>query len=305
MASFHSSFDELIRRGMTGVTQDRDTIAARDGRLLAPDATQVTDPNVDHYWGGFQASGAPNAYWDYYFSGQDIRIYIDGTEDDPEFKVLPLVEMAFNVEQKKQPVYGFWSYTYDAVMRGTRVVSGAFTLVTRYPDYMKRVLVKAAESRARGQSSYRSTRDLTEDDENIEKYWGKNLDPAALQAGKHIFSVHPPFSLVVVYGIQNLSLSDLSVDGQIEIRNAYNSDNPLMTDLNERLVEVDSVDQTNRIILDACELTGVQRAITSDGSVLTETYSFFARDILSQKPKSTGTMAAGLVPGVSNRITIG
>lgn len=291
-SSFNSLFDQMSRRGLVNNPQDRVTL--RQDRRFAESIALVDQ--TDLQWGGARTTENPNNYWDYYFSGQDVKIYVDGTEDDAEFRHLPIQEFAFSVSQQKNPVYGFWSYTYDAVMRGQRIVGGKFSLVTRYPDYMKRLLEKAASVRARGQSSYRYYRDLTEDDRNIEKYWGKNLDPAYAQAGNHLFSVHPPFSLVIVYGIQNLSLSDgdLFRDNRNAIYNSYRKGpygpetniNPLISDVNERLVESDQVDQANRIVLEACELTEVQRAIGSDGAVLTETYEFLARDIISHVPQS-------------------
>lgn len=290
--TFNSYFDLIRRRGLVNNPQDRATLQRdrRFGELL-----EVVD-ETDLRWGGYAKTGNPNNYWDYYFSGQDVKIYVDGTEEDPEFRHLPIQEFAFSVSQQKTPVYGFWSYTYDAIMRGQRIIGGQFSIVTRYPDYMKRLLEKAASVRAKGKSSYRYYRDLTEDDRNIEKYWGKNLDPAYGQAGNHLFSAHPPFSFVIVYGVQNLSLSsgDLDLQNRNAIYNSYRKGpsgpetdiNPLLSDVNERLVESDTADQANRIVLEACELTQVQRAIGSDGAVLTETYEFLARDIISHLPQT-------------------
>ncbi len=258
----------------------------------------MTIREIDRSWGGFvQNTQHPEqAYWDYFYSGQDVKVYIDGTEDDSQFAQLPIAQIAFNVSQQKQPLYGFWSHTFDAVMRGTRIISGSFSLATRYPNYMRNALAKAAASRALLERSYTNVRDLTEDDFNIEEYWGKTRDRAVNDNGNHLFSVHPPFSFVIVYGLQSISVGNQGIDGQREIREMYNSNTALYSDFNERLVETENDIESYRIVLEACEITDVQREITSDGSVLLETYSFFARDIIVPDSSDTGSSGTTRLP---------
>lgn len=271
-----------LTRSTTGSGLERSVGSSRfDKRVTSQNDAGIIDPNVDNLWGGsgndFQHP--QQSYWDYYFSGQDIRVFVDGTEEDPQFRNLPIIELAFNEEQQKQPVYGFWSSTYDSVMRGTRIVSGAFSIATKYPNYMKNLLAKAAESRSRQESSYNYYRDLTEDDSNIQKYWGKTRDPA-IANGYNLFSIHPPFSFVVVYGLQSISIDQNNLTGYNELLNQYNNNTPMYSDFNERLIETENDNETYRLVIEACELTNVQRNIGTDGSVIAETYSFFARDII-------------------------
>jgi hypothetical protein len=256
------------------------------------DVVKVFDAAVDEVWAkGARRSRAPHQYFDYYFAGQDMLVYIDGVEDDPEFSTIPILEMGFNVEQQKMPVYGFWDYTYSGVMRGNRIVTGAFTIATKSPDYMTRLLEKAAQARANQKQSYYYHRGLTEDDENIQKYWSKNLDPSLQGAGKNLFSVHPPFSFVIIYGVQNLSLQQMAnSSGYDDLWHRYQEDNPLASDINERMVESDPLDQSSRIILDACELNNIQISYTSDGTVCAETYQFFARDKISSPRRGNNLM---------------
>lgn len=258
------------RRGQTGLPD-----TTRPAPNLYP-AMQVLDSWEDARWGReYDVSKVNNNYFDYYYSGQDVICCIDGTEDDDRFRVLPLLGIGYSVQQQKAPVFGFWSYTYDAVMRGTRVVQGRFVIATRTPDYMKQLLAKAAQSRAArlGSKNYTYVKGLTEDDKNIEEFWGKNRFDEAARAEPNIFSSHPPFSFVIIYGVQNVSLNDT-----FEFASRYSLDNPWMTDTNERLIEADVVGQTNRIILDACELQSKETQIGPDGAVITETYTFFGRD---------------------------
>lgn len=296
--NYNDLFDSN-RNGQQGFSTVRDPRAgSSQGSLSGSNEIQVFEHDIDSKWaegwGGVDGTSAPNSYFDYYFSGQDVKVYVDGTEDDPEFASLPIVNFGYSISQQKMPVYGFWSYTSDSVMRGNRIVAGLFQIATKYPDYMRRLLTKAANTRATKQASYSYYRGLTEDDENIERYWGKNLDPAIAAAGNNVYSVHPPFSFVVVLGVQSYSVSPDALGSREEVYNQYFGDNPLHANENERLVESDPVDQSNRIILDSCEIQGMEQQFSPDGQVVTETYQFFARDIVL--PLKTSTINSRAVP---------
>lgn len=300
--SLNDLFEQQLRRGFTGanaLSKNAMTtaarVASRNRTPGSPYATSVIDPSLDLEWGGnsdFADSPAPNTYFDYYFCGEDIRIYIEGIEDHAEFSLLPINTISWSIEQEKRPIYGMWSSTYDAVMRGTRIVQGQFSLFVKSPDYMKRALEYAADARAKGSGAYSTVRGLTEDDSNIEKYWGRNMDPSILSAGRHIFSVHPPFNFVIVYGVQNVSIAEnRSLPQAADLYNRYNTDAPLMTDTNERLVESDPKDQANRSIIEAVEIVKMDTAIAND-SIVVENYQFFARDCTSP-PRKVGVTLGG------------
>ena len=102
--------------------------------------------DLDLKWSsGYQRENVFSNYYDYYFSGEDIKVYIDGlfeAEDE-----LDIVSFAYSVRQEKQPLYGFWSYNYDAMMYGTRIISGEITIYSRYPQRMTNLLKKASYNR--------------------------------------------------------------------------------------------------------------------------------------------------------------
>lgn len=245
----------------------------------------IVDRGIDDIWAQMQVdSRAPKSYFDYYYAGEDIRAYVAETGDDPDFGNLPMQAVGFNVSQEKQPIYGYWSYTYDAMLRGTRLISGGFVLVTKRPNYMKELLSAAAKNRSDNRFSpvdeYPSP--WTNDEENIQKYWGKHLDPSARKQQGTEWSIHPPFAMVLVYGIQDTSVDVKDVSNF----DAYSKDNALMYDRNQRLTE-DSSRHASRIILDGCELTGVDRQFTP-GQVAVEQYSFLARDIFVPEEDGVG-----------------
>src|SRR5260221_10870770 len=103
--------------------------------------TPIADPMTDLQWGnGYLTSKAPHSYFDYQFTGQDINVYVEGAYTEGDIGKIPIMEFNFGIQQQKQPVYGFWSWTYDAVMRGTRIVNGMFRLVTKTTDYMANLI---------------------------------------------------------------------------------------------------------------------------------------------------------------------
>lgn len=79
------------------------------------------DEEIDLQWGGkVQDDKKFNMYYDYFFSGEDVKIYIDGLFDAEH--ELDIASFSFNIRQEKSPIFGFWSYNFDAVMTGTRIL---------------------------------------------------------------------------------------------------------------------------------------------------------------------------------------
>ncbi len=251
------------------------------------EAIDVLNKDLDYEWALNQTNtGAPQSYYDYYFSGQDIMIYVDGVEDQ-----LPIEGLAFQVEQKKTPLYGAHSYTYDAVMRGSRIISGSFRITTTTPGYMTGLIAQAAFARKQGSDqrmretgrSYVPTiseaNSQSVDGDNIDRYWTINREKSrsGFLDGKNIFSSHPPFSFVIVHGLQSASLQNNVIAHNRGKYEAAVTDTALYTDTNERLTETSQAG-TDRIVIDSIELNSCQYEYAPSGQPLSETYTFFARD---------------------------
>ena len=268
-------------------------IETRSSALARNRPVSIVDPAVDSRWANAHVdSQAPNPYYDYYYAAEDMKVYVAELSGDPEFADLPIHELGFNVSQEKAPVYGAFSYSYDAVMRGTRIVSGSFTLVSKYPNYMNRLLTKAANAREANsgnlQDYYPRPPSWEEDDKNIKRYWSRHLDPAALAQGNSEWSIHPPFSLVVQYGIQNTSALINERGHTMDNRlTRYSGDQALMKDHNQRLVESRDSSHSDRLILDAIELMNVNRIFSPNSPVVMEQYEFMARDLIIPQKSTT------------------
>lgn len=254
---------------------------------------------IDLVWSGQSGSEENrfNTYYDYYFSGEDVKVFIDGLYDPSD--ELDIASFAYSVRQEKQPLYGFWSYNYDTVMLGTRIITGEITLFTRYPQRMTDLLAKAAEVRVNSESRGEYDKVLTrmspqnttpQDEANLQKYWSYSQldritsDPASEGIdGRNIFSAHPPFNFVVMYGAEETALtpSGLLRNNDQDVSDAL--DRLMYSDVNERSVKVNQAQDPMKIVLQQVHLMNMSTAYTPGGQPVAESYQFIARDYYFSK----------------------
>jgi hypothetical protein len=268
--------------------------------------TRYTDPlspEIDLIWSGSTDQSAllhsVNPFEDYFFSGEDVRVYIDGLFSADE--ELQIASFAYSVRQEKQPLYGFWSYNYDHMMLGTRIISGEFSIFTTDPNTMTSMLEKAAIRRKEqvedkytnepGRTRVSPLRQLAtsrEDDENIQQYWGYSKfdriadDPylnTLSSEPRNIFSSHPPFNFVILYGVEEVALSPLSGAAADDLYYVSNNlDRYLYSDVNQRSLKSPSEQKPLKIILQEVNLINMTTAYVPGGQAIVENYQFLARD---------------------------
>lgn len=259
--------------------------------IVSPNSFDPLNKDIDLIWAGkTDDSEKFNTYYDYYFTGEDVKVYIDGLFDSKY--ELDIASFSFLIRQEKQPVYGFWSYNYDVMMVGTRIISGEFSIYSRYPGRMRDLLGEAAKQRAAfakaGEGrieSYLTGNDLQskEDEKNIEKYWANSqLDRLSSDDNadnRNIFSAHPPFNFIVKYGTQEGSVTTIARNKGTDNQDNFDVlDRMMATDYNERLVQKSSSDFMN-IILQSVQLTNMGTTYAVGGQPLVESYQFLARDM--------------------------
>jgi len=252
--------------------------------------------SIDRVWSGrsSDSDNTFNNYYDYFFAGEDIRVYIDGLFDPQD--ELDIENLTFSIEQEKQPVYGFWSYNYDTVLLGSRIITGNLAIYSRYPRRMTELLEKAAKNRVVNNpnsktfnstvSSLYPSVSSSEDERNIEKYWAYSqldritTDPAAQSGGStnHIFSAHPPFNLIIVYGAEETALSPMAALRDEDFAISNNQDRLLLSDTNERSVRPGSASSPMKIVLQQVNLVSMV-TVYEPNQVIREGYKFIARDI--------------------------
>lgn len=69
-----------------------------------------------------------------YYSGANVKVYFGNVW------VKELASIQFSVEENVAPVYGFNSYMFDKVARGTRIVNGAFMINHTEAGYLPTIL---------------------------------------------------------------------------------------------------------------------------------------------------------------------
>jgi len=243
--------------------------------------------DLDLKWSsGYQRENVFSNYYDYYFSGEDIKVYIDGlfeAEDE-----LDIVSFAYSVRQEKQPLYGFWSYNYDAMMYGTRIISGEITIYSRYPQRMTNLLKKASYNRTLKENKKINQRVISkvnqEDEINLEKYWAMSqLDRITADSGKepdaNIFSAHAPFNFVIIYGAEEAALSPLGIMRDKDYSTEFdNLDRMIVSDVNQRTVKPDNTVAPMKTVIQQVNLMNMSTGYTPGGQPVAESYQFIARD---------------------------
>lgn len=255
---------------------------------------------LDLVWSGASDKSEKDSrfsnYYDYYFSGEDIKVYIDGlfnAEDE-----LDIASFAYAVKQEKQPLYGFWSYNFDTMLYGTRIITGEFTIFTKYPRRMTDLIEKATNQRVNNPtpqesmngvvSPLRSNTNNADDEKNLKKYWAYSQldritqDPfvkaTSGKNGHSIFSAHPPFNIVILYGTQEASLSAKDYSGNSGKELNDNLDRMMVSDINERLIKPNDNMGPMKVILQEVHLSGMTTAYNPGGQPVAESYQFIARD---------------------------
>ena len=263
---------------------------------------------IDLAWSGSSQSDEKNFsnYYDYFFSGEDIKVYIDGLFDEED--ELDIASFSFIIKQEKQPLYGFWSYNYDAMLYGTRMITGEFSLYTRYPRRMTDLIEKAAQARSSNPDPRQQNADVKstlrpvnyskdsnvnlrnlQDEKNVKKYWSYSQldritsDPFSkniIDSSKNIFSAHPPFNFIIMHGVEEVSLTPKdflkSEDKTIE----DNLDRMIISDTNERLVRPSSTHAASpmKTVIQEIQLMTMATNYSAGGAPIVENYQFIARD---------------------------
>jgi len=250
--------------------------------------------DIDKQWAGraYDHDTRFNNYYDYYYSGEDIKVYIDGLfgpEDE-----LDLASFSYSVRQEKQPLYGFWSYNFDAVMAGTRLITGEFTMFTRHPRRMTDFLEKAAKIRATEKDSRNIRNSIvtkmwpqgttTDDEKNIQKYWASSQldritwDPAVSGNGNHIFSAHPPFNLIIAFGVEETAITPMGSISSETYSIEDNLDRIIYSDVNQRSVKLENLVSPMKVVIQQVQLMNMTTGLSPGGQPVAESYQFMARD---------------------------
>lgn len=79
-----------------------------------------------------------------YFSGSDAKIYFDSILVDT------VMNIQFSLSENVIPVYGYKSYTFDAIARGNRIIKGSFRIAFKEAYYLHSIANELSYYRENG-----------------------------------------------------------------------------------------------------------------------------------------------------------
>lgn len=213
-----------------------------------------------------------------YYSGTDIRIYLG------DMWVDEIVEIGFDLQEQVAPIYGYASYTFDKVARGSRIVQGSFAVNFKEAGYLQTILNSLSSKQAGenpswfnlsnfngspGVAAHKNTsvehiienfQGLADDYENA--IWGEQSNSSTIIESRRKDSFF--------YGVQenenNKALRDHGFNIFLTFGNTYD---PSRGSNNF---------QTAQSIV-GVQLTGVSTRIDPSGNPVLEVYSFIAKDL--------------------------
>lgn len=235
-----------------------------------------------------------------YFSGANVRVYFGDVWVDQ------LASIGFEMKEEVAPIYGFNSYKFDKVARGTRLVSGSFTITFTEIGYLQTILDRIASKvdSSSGNLLYKENRDALKTDLNrntpdrtIENILSMGKDGTY---DSYIKSLKNSFWGSKSSSGNTVTLSSMSkeydtyyypnADGTNKKNglkeNGFNILIDYSPDANQKDFEdciknaskSGSLYQTFRSII-GVHITGESQEISPNGDVLRQTYTFIARDL--------------------------
>lgn len=90
--------------------------------------------------GAYNKNPVPKTRNSIYYSGANVKVYFG------DVWVEELASIQYSIDEQVAPVYGFNSYMFDKVARGTRLVSGAFIVNHTEAGYIDTILERIASN---------------------------------------------------------------------------------------------------------------------------------------------------------------
>lgn len=225
-----------------------------------------------------------------YFAGADIRIYFGDIWIDE------ITSLQFTLQEQVAPIFGYASYTWDKVARGSRYIQGSFSINFKESYYLQQVLnslTSEMSSDATGNTAGFNTSN-----------WQSGLDIEALMKTNN-----QSFSDIADQFEESLwgtgTNTDINADTKARTQNSYfypefktgvdkngnatysaNSQKQLLDHGFNILISYGPMNENGGMAtpesthsLVGVQLTGVSQIIGGDGSPVQEQYTFMARDL--------------------------
>jgi hypothetical protein len=213
-----------------------------------------------------------------YFSGADVNLYFG------DIWVDEAISIAFSLEEQVLPIYGYASYTFDAVARGRRMVQGSFGINFKSTGYLQQVLENAMAINYAVQSAQEQGVIQPED---FQKY---KLEDILTKMGKDSFDQLADEYEKALWGVAE-DTKQLLTDGSrtffprdqygFDIKINYGAVSESMTPgyfvTSMKAAPNITVETINGVQLNGVVKNGI--GTSAQGEPITEIYSFIARDL--------------------------
>lgn len=208
-----------------------------------------------------------------YFSGSDVYISFANIPIDE------IVTLQVVLQEPLVPIYGYGSYTYDAVARGGRIVTGAFRINFKESMYISSVMNKLFDEGVNSRNS-KTTEGMSRD-ELLAWIKGRRIseiEQMAEASEANLWGVSG--KAINKYGRPFFS-ERLSSDGSVynplleygfDIIIAYGNE---LLEIGKAYEELPGTVKT----INGVHLTGVSQTIAPTGESIYEEYTFMARDL--------------------------
>lgn len=218
-----------------------------------------------------------------YFTNADVSIYLG------DIWVDEIVDFDFSMTEQIMPVYGYASYTADALIKGTRIIQGSFTINFKSTGYIEEVM----RMRNPIQELYKE-KGLTEPysitqkgqyslEEVLKKFGVKSFEELAADYERKIWqpSDGEMKSVNANRPYFNYIEDDEMMDEGFEIKISYGPKD--VTNQSYKKYRNKELVRPNETVesLIGVQITGVQKAVStsSQGAPVLERYTFVAKDL--------------------------
>lgn len=203
-----------------------------------------------------------------YFSGIDCYISFNNIPLDE------IVAIEFAVQEPVIPIYGYASYTYDAVAHGSRIVNGSFTINFKESLYIRSALIKLSDQKTSSVNPKKPNPEMNQT-ELLAWIKGRNFTDIEKLANEYSDNIWSNSTDVVVnkqtnpfFTTQGSALSSYGFD----IILSYGSE---LIEIGKKIKDFPGTVK----IINGVHLTGVNQVIKPSGEPIYEQYMFMAKDL--------------------------
>lgn len=216
-----------------------------------------------------------------YFSGCDVNVYFGDVWVDE------IVSIQFAMQEQVLPIYGYNSYTYDAIARGNRIIQGSFRINFKESLYLKMVANEATYDRAHDTNKNKVPFLYTQTplENTIEATINKTRNSSKAEFEK--LADNYERALWGVADTTKESIARLSNDSDPYFRPNHSGFSVMITfgPTAERYKYNNVFADETTVTITGVELTSVSQVIQPSGETIFEEYGFLAKDLNAKSRK--------------------